>query len=368
MSDLITEEINETHIMHPEEHILHSGVVGAVKAAYILNNVVNGNADVTTKYDGSPSLMFGRHPETGKFFVSTKSFFNKNPKINYTHKDIKENHGDTPGLVKVLGTALDLLSKGDYNKIYRGDVMHHGDVKVKRGNIILQPNVVKYSIPESSEEGNKLKNSKLSIAVHTQYHSDGNKLVSSSVDELPNAPEGVYFIPTKANSKIADDSLIQSRRETLSSKIKNSYGKLHDLSSHTPLMKMFINHCYKNDISPFAESYMNYLDDRKKYEMNKFKSPNKKDEVDQKFNYLQSYVKLNRDRFNDLFDLHRLTTMYKDSIIHQINNNNNITKDATINNEPGHEGYVVRHMGIHKLVKRDQFSKMNFAARDKNGQ
>jgi hypothetical protein len=53
------------------------------------------SSNLTMKYDGSPSLVFGHHPSNGKFFVATKSAFNKNPKINHTEKDIDKNHGHT---------------------------------------------------------------------------------------------------------------------------------------------------------------------------------------------------------------------------------------------------------------------------------
>jgi hypothetical protein len=59
------------------------------------------------KYDGSPSIVFGHHPKNGKFFVATKSAFNKNPKINHTEKDIERNHGQPNFIVmKLLGKNL----------------------------------------------------------------------------------------------------------------------------------------------------------------------------------------------------------------------------------------------------------------------
>jgi hypothetical protein len=77
------------------------------------------------KYDGSPSIVFGHHPKTGKFFVASKSAFNKNPKINYTHKDIEKHHGHAPGLVSKLKTALTHLPKvAPKHGVYQGDVMH----------------------------------------------------------------------------------------------------------------------------------------------------------------------------------------------------------------------------------------------------
>ena len=40
----------------------------------------------------APLVFAGRNPENGRFFVGTKSIFNKNPKINYSTSDIKNNH------------------------------------------------------------------------------------------------------------------------------------------------------------------------------------------------------------------------------------------------------------------------------------
>lgn len=79
----------------------------------------------------SPSIVFGHHPKTGKFFVASKSAFNKNPKINYTEKDIDRNHGHAPGLSSKLKSALKHFPKVTPKKgIYQGDLMYtHEDLK-----------------------------------------------------------------------------------------------------------------------------------------------------------------------------------------------------------------------------------------------
>ncbi|HAI39509.1 MAG TPA: hypothetical protein DCM40_16070, partial [Maribacter sp.] len=59
----------------------------------------------------------------GKFFVGTKSIFNKTPKINYTAADIKKNHGHAAGLVDKLTRALDALPALGISKILQGDFM-----------------------------------------------------------------------------------------------------------------------------------------------------------------------------------------------------------------------------------------------------
>ena len=124
------------HIHHAEDRPLMHGAAGFEHAHAALmkahEHIKRGehHSGLTMKYDGSPSIVFGHHPTTGKFFVASKSAFNKTPKINYTHKDIEKNHGHAPGLVSKLKDCLDHLPKvAPKNGVYQGDVMFsHGDV------------------------------------------------------------------------------------------------------------------------------------------------------------------------------------------------------------------------------------------------
>ena len=103
-----------THLEHLEDSILLDGKQGA-KDAFVfidlLANTFSGKGSnsfkITTKWDGAPAIFCGIHPVVGKFFVGTKSIFNKSPKINFTAQDIDRNHGDSPGLVEKLKVALE---------------------------------------------------------------------------------------------------------------------------------------------------------------------------------------------------------------------------------------------------------------------
>ena len=118
-TNFITEQVESEeggkplkHLAHLEDHIIHSGNKGVKIAGHALENAhaalmgKKSDLHITTKYDGAPSVVFGYHPKTGRFFVGTKSVFNKNPKINYTDHDIEQNHGHAPGLVDKLKKAL----------------------------------------------------------------------------------------------------------------------------------------------------------------------------------------------------------------------------------------------------------------------
>lgn len=137
LKESVENEGKVKHITHAEDHPLHHGHAGFEHAYGALmqahTHMVNKhkNSNLTMKYDGSPAIVFGHHPKTGKFFVASKSAFNKNPKINYTEKDIEKNHGHSPGLASKLKTSLKHLPKVTPKKgVYQGDLMYsHEDLK-----------------------------------------------------------------------------------------------------------------------------------------------------------------------------------------------------------------------------------------------
>jgi hypothetical protein len=134
LSEAATDTKKLTHLDHVEDHAHNSGDEGFHHAFHSLMNThhaLKGNQreghSITTKYDGAPSIVWGHHPENGKFFVGSKSVFNKNPKINHTHEDIERNHGHAPGLAQKLHGALKHLKKvTPKGKVYQGDLMHSG--------------------------------------------------------------------------------------------------------------------------------------------------------------------------------------------------------------------------------------------------
>jgi hypothetical protein len=92
-------ESKNLHMEHIEDAIFNEGSKGTVEAIRFLESVtemLTGNSkssvNITVKWDGAPAVFAGVNPENGKFFVGSKSIFNKTPKINYTNADIDKNH------------------------------------------------------------------------------------------------------------------------------------------------------------------------------------------------------------------------------------------------------------------------------------
>ena len=88
--------MKNTHLEHLEDNILNGGSQGGKEAVAFLRSLGDmldqGMADtrVTVKWDGAPAIICGVNPENGKFFVGTKSVFNKiNPKIAYSQHPLE---------------------------------------------------------------------------------------------------------------------------------------------------------------------------------------------------------------------------------------------------------------------------------------
>ena len=89
-------EFKRTHLEHIEDIIITDGYNGG-KAVIeyfrglliTLQGTSSEAISVSVKWDGAPAVVCGTHPETGRFFVGTKSVFNKDePKLCYFDDNI----------------------------------------------------------------------------------------------------------------------------------------------------------------------------------------------------------------------------------------------------------------------------------------
>ena len=123
IEDVLT-EFKRTHLEHIEDIIITDGFEGG-KAVIeyfrglllTLKGTSSEAMSVSVKWDGAPALVCGIHPETGKFFVATKSAFAQKSKVNYTKKDIANNHG-TDDLGQKLLKCLVHLRKLNIQEVY----------------------------------------------------------------------------------------------------------------------------------------------------------------------------------------------------------------------------------------------------------
>ena len=180
-SQLLTEAKANTHLTHLEELVLTKGEKGYDVARTMISNLLSKlqgkskrSVNTSVKWDGAPAIFAGKHPETGKFFVGTKSIFNNEPKINYTDADVEMNHGHAPGLADKLKKALKYLPKLGIKGILQGDFMFDSsmlETVMQDGvkHIAFKPNTIKYAVEADSDLGKEIANSVFGIVFHTGY-------------------------------------------------------------------------------------------------------------------------------------------------------------------------------------------------------
>tara|TARA_B100000131_G_scaffold60542_1_gene56188 strand:- start:253 stop:1464 length:1212 start_codon:yes stop_codon:yes gene_type:complete len=167
------------HLEHLEDQIIDNGSKGgqnAVNFLVAIRNMLAGKSsrkvNMTVKWDGAPAIICGINPENGRFFVGTKSVFNKVPKINYTSADIRRNHSGV--VAEKLSACLTYLRRIVTNGVYQGDLLFtSGDKSTQtidgESMITFTPNTITYAMPTNSSIGKKISNAKLGIVFHTKY-------------------------------------------------------------------------------------------------------------------------------------------------------------------------------------------------------
>jgi hypothetical protein len=168
--------MKNTHLEHPEDSILTGDLS-------VLDWFINPGT-LSVKIDGAPAIVWGTNPATGKFFVGTKSVFNKvKIKINHSHEEIDANHEGN--VATILHRCLDLLPR--VATIYQGDFIGFG------GECEYKPNTITYQFPEVVSQ-------QIIIAPHTCYYAESDLRDAQAFPDrsIWNDTEHVKFVQPEA--------------------------------------------------------------------------------------------------------------------------------------------------------------------------
>ena len=141
-----------THLEHPEDTIL-TGDLSVFELLY-------GTGNVSLKIDGAPAIVWGIDPNNKKFFVATKSAFNKKKiKRCYSIEDIYKyyNQKTHESLIELLVACYKHLPVSE--GIYQGDFIGLG------GSDAYKPNTITYEFESVITED-------IIVAPHTYYTGD----------------------------------------------------------------------------------------------------------------------------------------------------------------------------------------------------
>jgi hypothetical protein len=188
------------HMTHAEESLLVNGYEGGkqtISTIYGVFRMLRGDdksTTISTKFDGAPAVFCGTNPENGKFFVGSKSVFNKSePKINYTNEDIDKNHPG--GLATKLKAALKYFPKLQIKGVVQCDLLFSEDepptVEEIDGEkyLTFRPNTITYAVPVDSDLAKDIKRAKIGAVFHTVYEGAEFASMTSKFDPNMNVGE-----------------------------------------------------------------------------------------------------------------------------------------------------------------------------------
>jgi hypothetical protein len=397
-SEYITEskEGKNVHLEHLEDNVLNNGVSGAREAINFLRslrNMLAGHSDVkvnvTTKWDGSPAIFAGINPENGKFFVGTKSVFNKNAKLNYTDADIDENH-PSEGLNDKLKIALAYLPKLGIKGILQGDMMFtKDDIRYETIDgeeyLTFQPNTIVYAVPVNTKLAKMMQAAQLGVVFHTSYVGKDieNMKASFNIDigHLTTTKD-VWF--RDASFTDASGSATFTEKETADlTSILSQAGRLFNTIPALTLNKISSSETYLTQIKTYnntkvregqeirdtrahVNGLMKWVEDKLNKEISAAKKSDTKEKRIKEKTEVMRFYRTNAAQLKNVFDLMNMIIEAKLMIIRKLETIRSIgtfvrTDDGFRITAP--EGFVAVDKlkgNALKLVDRLEFSHQNF--------
>ena len=390
----ITTEKN-THLEHLEDDIINRGSAGGENAINFLKSVRNmlagssgARVNMSVKWDGAPAIVCGTNPENGRFFVGTKSVFNKTPKINYTPGDINRNHSG-PVANKLLACLKDLKRLG-IKGVYQGDLLFtKGDLRVAAIDgekmITFTPNTITYAVPTSSKLGRQIMRARIGIVFHTFYTGKTMSSLTAGFGTISgkSGSSAVYlasagYTDTSGSSTFTSgelarfDGLIRMAQGSLSKAAPLlNVMKSNDSLSVGFRLKAFFNHYIRNTqghmgkVKTLQDMFREYYDQILTAEISDRKTAKGKEKYIQAKKDGLRFIDRNRTTLYFAIASHVSLANAKNFLIQKLSQIQSIghfirTPNGYRVTNP--EGFVAvdRKAGAVKLVDRLEFSRANF--------
>ncbi len=386
------------HLEHLEDEMLNYGVDGCIASVNFLKELRkmlgcdNSTGFMQTKWDGAPSVVCGTDPNSGMFFVGTKSVFALNSKVCYRDADVDLYYeGD---LAEKLKYSLKYFSTLGIKGIVQGDLLFTTDVKRETVNgeklYTFTPNTITYGIPVDHPIGVATGKAKIGVVFHTHYRGTefqtmqavAGAKVKGSIDVLSvdndtpmdrvglNHSEEVLFDKYVANIEkmCAASGDFLDELTTLS-------GTKGDAKWHvSSYLKQFFNSQIKNqktisDTTKALEDLTNFYHSKVKPLADKIKTP-KTQVAKKKLIYdSENYLINNATKFKSMLGLYKEIQEIKQFVIDKLDKLETFktfVQTDTGYKVTGPEGYVLHKDGdMIKFVNRLEFSYNNFTVAKK---
>ena len=352
--------VEGVRIEHPEDMIFDQRPSAGLKQALdgIVAAAKNPN-ETTVKWDGRPAIIFGRKPN-GEFVLTDKAGFGAKgyDGLATSPEQIAQimnmRGGERGELIALYQRLFPMLRRAvpeDFRGYVQGDLLYSQTPELVGNNYEFTPNTVKYSVPANTDLGQKIAQSTAAVAIHTSLAEPGAAPTPIRAAALAPSPGLLILDPSlkepreiKLNQATVKDAtrLLTQYGAAMDQLFNPAELRARRISDFPALVKTYINSrvrsgSYDNLVGQFGEWV-------------KEKAPTKAPRIFE-------WASANKQAVAALFQAFLEISSLKTEVVRQLDAQAHDVQ-ASINNEPGHEGYVGNGM---KFVDRMRFSAANFA-------
>tara|TARA_Y100000310_G_scaffold343046_1_gene448905 strand:+ start:3662 stop:4864 length:1203 start_codon:yes stop_codon:yes gene_type:complete len=389
------EPMKNIHLEHLEDFMFTNGATGWSQGISTLRELANwlsgsgstASADchMSIKYDGSPAIIAGVDEEDEKFFVASKSVFNKVPILYKTHDAIDGHLAGTKDLAYIFHLALNLCRHLDLipGERIQGDVMFTDksiEYDLSTQTHKFRPNTIRYSVPNivNLNRGGGIL---LGIIWHTMYTKDFTEF-AIDIPKMSPHKNLLWMHPCRIDQTVKYTKL-EKKVVDFYNTVETDLNILEDLYNLGDLQKLFfqfINMQIKQGINPHIQNnvpdfiafiamhYTKEIANRKTAKAVEKLLLNQ--QACLRFFYRHKENAINENLFWPYLQLRRL----KNDIVEELDRADSLFKKDFYNKktykyiETGNEGYVfstndpnrsITEYAV-KLVCREEFSWANF--------
>jgi hypothetical protein len=342
---------------HLEDLVFVKGSAGALEAADILEKMGSDSGDIAIKWDGNPTIYWGREPD-GEFVLVGKNGWGRNKStsaenlmnfIRNSGKGVEEEpwREDFSEEMAEVFNIMKAATPPNFRGYVYGDLLYspRKPFTVNKGAVEFEPNNVKYTVDTKGQLGGRIANSKVGVVVHTKFDSWGSKQGApiKDVKEL-NSQDAVVLGQTYVTHQPKVDTKevngIRAYAEKNAQPIDQFLAGEKGLSNPAGIIYTYMNHMTRTQqIKNIESGFFDWL---------------KTSKVSQgQQQRLAAMSQSNPKALPAIFNLVKQIMSAKDHIIDQLDDADADVK-ATTKGEKGGEGYVALGSKT-KLVPRTRW-------------
>lgn len=342
---------------HLEDLVFAEGSSGAQRAVSYLQGVLQGEAQLSIKWDGNPTAYFGRN-QAGEF-----TFVGKNAWSKSQYFADKQSMGEfirTSGKGEDwrVGFAENMMEMWDIFEAatpedFRGylfcDLLFYpgNPVKMVDGRLTFTPNKVTYSVDPLSEIGQRISAASAGAAVHKQYSDYGSKQGTPIHSLEQFSDPGLFlvaqqYVPSKVELDTSQLDSIRSLIQQHGAAVDQFLSAVPGLKTVANIIYTFVNSSSRaGSLSDLAEGFVQWIQNSGKVSAGQQKK-------------IMDKIEQNPQGFNALFTLVEKIMAAKNAVIDQLDKSNTDVLAFT-GDKSGGEGYVDVGHSL-KLVPRHRWT------------